>query len=160
LERIRQPVGTLLIFGLALALLACGGKAADTTDASADGCEASSPTCPVFVVGTPALCTFAQAEQSVCELIETGNISPFCSALSCEGGFHALQCFHYDVDTMYFYDPSGAFFAAESYGVGVQSSTYSGPCSFDAGLVCNQIDAGCASGSQALDSGSPESAAD
>ncbi len=161
LERIRQPVGTLAVSGLALALLACGGTAADTTDASADACEASSPACPELAGGMPAWCTFAQAEQGICEFAEAGNISPLCSALSCGGGFHALQCFHDDVDTMYFYDPSGAFFAAESNGSGVQGPVYSGPCAFDAAaLICNQIDAGCASGSLALDSGSPESAAD
>jgi len=81
--------------------------------------------------------------------------------LSCGGGFHALSCFHYDVNTTYFYDPSGTFFAEEISGTGVQFPVHSGPCTFDAAaLICNEIDAGCASGSQALDSGSPESAAD
>jgi len=186
---------TLAVFGLALALIACGAKAADTTgdasadsasstsgseggldaaadmnpDASADACEASSPPCPVLVAGGMPACTFAQAEPGICALVEAGSVNPTCSALSCGGGFHTVKCFDYDVDTIYYYDPSGAFFAVLSYGSGVQGTPYSGPCTFNAAAesiasgatACNLIvDAGCAGGGQALDSGSPESSAD
>jgi hypothetical protein len=61
---------------------------------------------------------------------------------------------------MYYYDPSGALVAAEYYGSGNQGLTYSGACSVEAGVCSQVVDAGCASGSEDLDSGSAESAAD
>jgi hypothetical protein len=169
---------TAAVSGLALALIACGAKAADpngdasadsagsgldaAADASADACEASSPLCPVLVAGGMPACNLAQAEQGICALAEAGSVSPTCSALSCGGGFRTVRCTVYDETTNYYYDPSGAFFAELSYGSGVQGIPYSGPCTFDAeALVCDlMVDAGCASGGQALDSGSPESSAD
>src|ERR1017187_5306037 len=148
---------TLAVFGLALALIACGAKAAP--DASADACVASSPqSCPSYVAGGMPACTWAQAEQGICALVEAGSGGPRCSASSCGGGFNAVTCTIYDQSTMYYYDPSGAFFADLSFGSGVQGIPYSGPCTFNwSALVCDLIvDAGCASGGQALDSGSAD----